>query len=104
MKKCEHDLIEDECFQCLRATVAELAAEAVKLNAKISYLRAKNDKLESDLRSMGDRKDNAEARAVALSVKMARYRAALEQIIDLNSGSFPLPWDTQRVAREALNQ
>ena len=81
MKKCEHDQIEDECFPCLRATVAELAVEAVKLNAKISYLRAKNDELEIDLRSMGDRKDSAEARAVALSVKMARYREALEAIL-----------------------
>jgi outer membrane murein-binding lipoprotein Lpp len=81
MKKCEHDLIEDECFSCLRATVSELAVEAVKLNARISYLRAKNDELESDIRSMGDRKDDAEARAVGLAVKMARYRDALEAIL-----------------------
>ena len=31
-----------------------------------------------------------------------RYQSALEQIIDLNAGSFPLPWDTQNIARAAL--
>ena len=33
MKKCEHDLIEDECFQCLRALVKE-QDETVKENMR----------------------------------------------------------------------
>ena len=33
MKKCEHDLIEDECFQCLRALVKE-QDETIKENMR----------------------------------------------------------------------
>ena len=42
-------------------------------------------------------------RAESAEARVAELEAALVKIIDLNSGSFPLPWDTQRVAREALN-
>ena len=102
MKKCEHDRIEDECFPCLRATATELAVEAVKLNAKISYLRAKNDELESDLRSMGDRKDHAENRAVALAISNARFREALGFFANLNSYVMPAEELANR-ADKALN-
>lgn len=38
-----------------------------------------------------------------LQARIETLEAALVKIIDLNSGDFSLPGDTQRVAREALN-
>jgi len=38
VKKCEHDLIEDECFPCLRARVAELGRERDDLSALVRGL------------------------------------------------------------------
>jgi len=85
------------------STVTLTADEYEELVRACEKAEAMVEELKDCLRLSREAVGNQQHRATVAEIDCDRYRAALEQIIDLNAGSFPLPWDTQNIARAALN-
>lgn len=99
-------------LEAAERTISEDADAFTLKNAYIDALQASVKDLEwalnmanghiMDLEASASRLAEALEIAKAAMAQLARYREALGKIIDLNSGSLPLPWDTQNIARAAL--